>query len=234
MQPTAELRKDHDILRAKLLLLEGLLPLTPTTQFPIREFVYSIARRLRCHTEKEDVLLGALHAARHGRPTDATRYLPEEHQDQQQTLTVLNRLLAQGLQCPGEQVTTYGAHLIDELRDHMAREESTLFPLVNQLINEQHSQEVAMEMQAIARRHYPEGEPLLPVLQARPVIAPEMTVNHVLRIDPAAREIFRAFHVDWCIDGHHCLDELYWRRGIDVEALLQTLNRTAAETSCAP
>lgn len=58
----------------------------------------------------------------------------------------------------------------------------------------------------------------------------EMTVNHVLRVHPEAREVFRTFQVDCDADGFHCLDELYWRRGIDVAALLRALNQ--AETAC--
>ncbi len=227
METTAQLRQDHEILRAKLALLEGLLPLAAQMQYPIRELIFSIARRLRCHTEKETVLLRVLRVACHGDPAEATRYLPEEHQDQQQTLAFLNQLLAMGSQCPAEPVATYGAHLIDGLREHMAREDAVLFPAADRAIGEAEGQEVVMEMRAIARHHFPEGEPQLPILHLMPPIVPEMTVNHVLRIHPFARDIFRTFQVDWLIDGGHCLDELYWRRGVDVEALLHALNQSA-------
>ena len=59
------------------------------------------------------------------------------------------------------------------------------------------------------------------------------TVNHVLHVHPEAREIFQAFQVNSQVDGCHCLDELYWRRGIDVAELLRVLHGTAMEQECA-
>ena len=56
-----------------------------------------------------------------------------------------------------------------------------------------------------------------------------MTVNHVLKVHPMAREVLRAFRVNDEVDGCHCLDELYWRRGIDVQALIHALNRSGGE-----
>ena len=65
------------------------------------------------------------------------------------------------------------------------------------------------------------------------VVVPTMTVNHVLKIHPRAREIFVMFHVDCEIEGLHCLDELPWRRGIDVAALLHELNKPVTELEVA-
>lgn len=67
--------------------------------------------------------------------------------------------------------------------------------------------------------------PVRPTTPETPLITMSMTVNHVLKIHPKAREAFDAFKVDCETDGCHCLDELYWRRGVDVEALLQALNQ---------
>jgi iron-sulfur cluster repair protein YtfE (RIC family) len=61
------------------------------------------------------------------------------------------------------------------------------------------------------------------------LITETMTVNHILHLHPKARGIFRAFKVDCECDGLHCLDELYWRRGIDVTALLRQLNQSVME-----
>ena len=228
MRPTAELRNDHLVLRAKLELLEGLLPLATTTQFPIRELVYSISRRLRCHTEKEELLLAALRDMCHpGRTAGAVNRLPDEHRDQRQTLDILEGLLAKGPACPTDPVMAYGSHLIDGLREHMAAEEEQLFPMVDRMVNTIHEEEVTHHMHDIAQHHYPEGEPALSVGQRPAFITQEMTVNHVLWAHPETRAVFEAFHVDGKVDGHHCLDELYWRRGTDLEALLQALNQAA-------
>lgn len=66
-----------------------------------------------------------------------------------------------------------------------------------------------------------------------PLITETMTVNHVLKVHSKARNIFQTFHVDCEVEGCHCLDELYWRRGIDVTGLLRVLNGTAMEQECA-
>ena len=228
MKPTTELREDHAILRAKLNLLEGLLPLARTTQFPIRDLVYSISRRLRCHTEKEEVLLAALRDVRHpGWAAGPVNRLPDEHHDQRQTLDILEHLLAQGSACPSDQVMAYGSHLLDGLREHMAAEEETLFPMVDRIVDTPHEKEVTHHMHDIAQRYYPEGEPRMTAGRRLPIITQEMTVNHVLRAHPDTRAIFEAFHVDCEMDGLSCLDELYWRRGADLQALLQALNQAA-------
>ena len=236
MRPTAELRNDHVVLRAKLELLEGLLSLVQTTQFPLRELTSSIARRLRCHTEKEEVLLVALRDVQRGPSADITHRLPAEHADQQETLHILQGLLAKGPACPSDEVTAYGAHLIDALREHMANEEERVFPAIDRLVlvTDARNEEVSQRMRDIARHHYPEGEPAVAIRHDASPITPEMTVNHVLRVRPEARAIFERFQVDWEVDGHHCLDELYWRRGVDGEALLQALNQSTKAPHLSP
>lgn len=210
-------------MRAQLELLEGLLPRGRAASFPLRAVLQSIARRLRCHTEKEEALLKAVHRVRHGPPAEHA-----EHAEQRATLHMLRHLLAPGRAYAAEEIAVYGAHLIDGLREHMADEEERFFPAADRLLNDAWSEEVSRRMHDIAHHHYPEGEPLVPVLPATRPIMPEMTVNHVLRVHPGARAIFERFQVDWQLDGHHCLDELYWRRGVDGEALLAALNQSDA------
>jgi PAS domain-containing protein len=53
-----------------------------------------------------------------------------------------------------------------------------------------------------------------------------MTVNHVLRVHPLARAVFRAFDIDCADEGCSSVEELAWRRGVDVEALLLALNQS--------
>ena len=225
MRPTAELRNDHEVLRAKLELLEGLLPLVGTTQFPVRDLVHSIARRLRCHTEKEEVLLEALNAAQQVGVWPITAHLGDEHRDQEQSLAMLQQLLMRGPRCPVDAVMAYGGHFVDELREHMAHEEARIFPAAERLVSEAQRERIVHRMRQIAQRYYPEGEPHLP--GPRPASCPitqEMTVNHVLRAHPHARPTLESFGVECGEDGCCCLDELYWKRGVELDDLLRALN----------
>ncbi|MBI3011374.1 MAG: hypothetical protein HYY58_02645 [Candidatus Omnitrophica bacterium] len=42
------------------------------------------------------------------------------------------------------------------------------------------------------------------------MITERMTVNYVVRAHPGAQAIFRAFNIDWTVDGDCFLDELCW------------------------
>ena len=59
----------------------------------------------------------------------------------------------------------------------------------------------------------------------RPIITETMTVNHVVRMWPEARAVFRAFKIDCEADGILCLDELCWWRGLDVAVVLEALRQ---------
>ena len=57
------------------------------------------------------------------------------------------------------------------------------------------------------------------------MITETMTVNHILRIRPEARAVFRAFKIDCEADGSCFLDELCWWRGLDVAVVLEALRQ---------
>jgi len=159
MKPTAVLRNDHEVLRSKLTLLEGLLPLERTAHFPLREVTYSITRRLRCHLEKEEHLFALLRSRRVPQSLALTSALLDEHQDQRLTTTLLLDLLLNGAASPIDPIALCASHLIDGLREHMAREEAEVFPLIDQAMGERQETEALQQMREIATRHYPEGEP---------------------------------------------------------------------------
>ena len=221
MKPTDALLSEHAVLRSKLSLLEGLLTLPQLTALPLHAVLSAIARYLRCHTEREGVLVTALHHARGGRPLDLTEHLADDHEDQRETLDILLGLLTTGEDRTGERVSTYAAHFIDELREHMEQEEARIFPLIDKALDPRTFEEMLEQMPKLA------DQPDVPGA-ADPSITEDMTVNHVLQLHPFARDIFRAFQIDCAVDGCHHLDELYWRRGIDVERLLEALHLTAA------
>ena len=57
------------------------------------------------------------------------------------------------------------------------------------------------------------------------MITEAMTVNALLKLYPWAGLVFRTFKIDWEVDGSDYLDELCWRRGIDLNALLAALRQ---------
>ena len=133
MSVREELSRDHQILRAKLDLLEQWLPHTHAAPFTLLHLIRTIARRLQQHTEREHAAIESRSSARHGQASPLTGYLFHDHRDQDETLTILEELLAKGRACEVDHVITYATHLIDSLRDHMANEEAALFPLADRV-----------------------------------------------------------------------------------------------------
>jgi iron-sulfur cluster repair protein YtfE (RIC family) len=208
MGATEVLRKDHQLLREKLEFLEAAMQVAPEAQFALREMCWSLARVLDEHIKREEQVL----APYGNRIAALTQYhLAQDHADQRVVLRDVNALLLGGIKTPVSRVMPPLSHLIDELREHMEEEEREVFPVVDRVASEQ-----------------PQAPPAAP---AAPVMTQAMTVNHVLKVHPKAREIFRQFHIDPESDGCHCLDELRWRRGIDVEQLLSALSHPAADPS---
>jgi len=132
MSVREDLSHDHHILRAKLALLEGWLPHAHAAPFTLRNLIRTIARRLQEHTEREHAAIERLSSARHGQASLPITHLLHEHRDQDETLSILEALLAKGRACEVDRVATYATHLIDSLREHMAGEEQRLFPLLEQ------------------------------------------------------------------------------------------------------
>ena len=127
-----ELLHDHQVLQAELDLLEQWLPHAHTAPFTLLNLVRTIARRLQQRIEREHAALESLSSARHGHASPPTDHLPHDHRDQDETLTILEDLLATGRACEADHVITYATHLIDSLREHMADEEGRLFPFLKQ------------------------------------------------------------------------------------------------------
>ena len=206
MSLTEPVRKDHRILRAKLRLLEAAMRVAPEAQFVLREMCWSLAQMLDDHIKHE---IEVLQPYRNRIQALTQEHMAQEHADQQVVLRDVNALLLRGLYAPMSKVVPPLAHLIEELREHMDQEEREVFLMVDQIAAEE------------SRRPPTQADPLL--------ITETMTVNHILRLHPKVRGIFRAFKVDCECDGLHGLDELYWRRGLDVAALLRQLNQSVME-----
>ena len=132
MGVTEELRHDHQVLRAELAPLAEWLPPTHAGPVTLLSLIRTIARRLQQHTEQEHAALERLSYAKRGRASPPTDHLLHDHRDQDETLTILDELLAKGRAYEADHIITYATHLIDSLREHMADEEERLFPFFEQ------------------------------------------------------------------------------------------------------
>ena len=137
MRATEELRKDHEVLRAELAQLEHWLPYTHAAPLLLVNLIRTISRRLRLHTEREHAVIEDLYTARGGRTGLLPDHLLHDHEDQEQTLAILEALLTKGRACKVDRVMTYASHLIDSLREHMADKEAALFPVIDRVLADQ-------------------------------------------------------------------------------------------------
>ena len=219
MRPTDDLRQDHEGLRAQLALLEGFLSLQ-ADPLPLQKLTSAIRQQVQSHTEREAIVFRALHHALRGEPCPNIGWFEEEHHEYDRELDTLLELLRQEELVPMDEVTTHAAHLLVDLKDHMAREETALFPLIEQRLTTTQCDDVMQCMQEVTARAVSATAPQPPQLSAT------MTVNHLLMVCPNVRAVLHAFTIDCEADGCHRLHDLARRQGIDVEALLVALSQS--------
>lgn len=157
MGATESLRREHQLLRANLRLLEVAMQMVPPpassaeggpfeerrpygpesgggmvpeAPFVLREMCWSLARMLEDHIRHEAEALRPYSGQIRGL-TQAR--MARDHADQQIILRDVNILLVGRINVPTSQVVLPLAHLIDELREHMDEEESELFPMVDRI-----------------------------------------------------------------------------------------------------
>jgi len=151
MRVTEELRNEHGTLRAKLALLERLLPRARATQTSLRDVTASLGRCLCRHTEKETFLVELLQERLPEDTRDTTRHLLEEHDEHSHALTALRECFAQEGEGEAEQVAAQAVQLIEELREHMAVEEELLFPEVDRALGATQAKDAVRLMHTIVR-----------------------------------------------------------------------------------
>ena len=151
MRATEELRNDHGTLRAKLALLYRLLLRASIAQPSLRQAVSSLARCLRRHAEKETLLFGLLQERLHGDTRDAALRLLDDHERAAEMLTTILGLLGRGDACAMEQVTAHASRLIDDLQEHMAKEEAMVFPAIDRSLGAAQTTDAVHLMHVVVR-----------------------------------------------------------------------------------
>lgn len=131
MHASEELRYDHEVLRGKLMLLEERAPSVRECPCTFSRLTDSLATCLRSHTEREERLL-AMSALRQGEPQRVRlQHLHDEHENHRTRLAILHDLLSQPESASEEQIIAQASDLANDLREHMAREERQVFPLLD-------------------------------------------------------------------------------------------------------
>src|SRR3989338_4181473 len=180
MATTAMLRKDHEVLRRKLEFIETALQVAPQSVFVLREMCHSLTKMLDAHIRREEEAL----APYTSRIRAILRYREgHDHADQQQVLRDINMMLLAGIKMPTSTVVYRLAHLIEELREHMAQEEREVFPAVDRVEEE-----------------VPRGA----MLPLPPLITEQMSANAVMKTFPATRPVFKKYGIRCGCDGCDC------------------------------
>ena len=130
MGATESLRREHQLLRANVRLLEVAMQMVPEAPFVLREICWSLARMLEDHIWHEAEAIrpysGQIQGFMQAR-------MARDHADQQIILRDVNILLVGRINTPTSQAVLPLAYLIDELREHMDEEECELFPMVDRI-----------------------------------------------------------------------------------------------------
>jgi len=227
MRATEELRADHGLLRAKLAILERLLPLAPTTKPTLLEQLARIARMLRCHTEKEELLVSLLRERLSAELADALPDLLDAHERHSRLIRSGLRLLAARSEAPTAEPIEALTRLITELREHLARDEDRLFPELDQLLTDAQAAEAARLMREVGRaEHAAEPEALR---LRRTAVSSDVTVGQILRRHSQLAPVLAAFGVEEAADEARTLDELRVTRGLDADSLLLALQQSLDE-----
>jgi len=132
MDATAQLRQDHEELRARFALLEALLPLEEMGSEALRKLADGVSRHLRQHVETEEcVVAGLLGGVTRLEPADLAWLIARHQEDRAELDRFCERLCTCGPASQAE-LLPCGCRCLQALRQALAREEAQLFPLLEQ------------------------------------------------------------------------------------------------------
>lgn len=208
MDALQRIRRDHEVIRAKLNVIEASLHLPAETWFVLRELVFTLSRQLQDHMRREEALV--MRCRKSMNPVVLAE-MAVEHNDEPQLLRSINRMF---IAEPGHSLAQIRPALIEAiagLRRHMAEEEQALFPILEKFLKEQAA----------------EGAVAAPAC-----LHETMTVNRVVHDFPAARKVLENYFVNLPAEGCQCLDEVAWRHGMAADELLRTLEDVIGSCAC--
>jgi len=201
MKAIDRLKRDHQLLRSKLDVLEAALAMRPQTWFVLREICYTLSRQLQDHIRREERLVAA---CRNALSQEALAHMQVEHKDEPELLRSVNRLFIEQGGSALPQVDDALRQMISRLRAHMAEEETELFPVIERILCDRKEDD---EEAALAGDRLHE----------------EMMVNYVLHAYPRTQAVFERLFINIAYEGYDCLDEVAWRHGMEGKELLSKL-----------
>lgn len=211
MKAVDRLRRDHQILRSKLSILESALTLGPEAWFVLREVCFTLSRQLRDHIKREEDLVAACRKAMTPALLAETAV---EHKDEPALLRTVNRLFLGDQDHLLERIAPAVREVIRGLRHHMDEEEAGLFPVLERTLAEQDAGHA-------------------PTASAPCHVDETMTVNRVVQEFPRTKPVFDQLFVSVPVEGCACLDEVAWRHGMEARELLKQLEGVIASCGCA-
>ena len=225
MRPTEEFRREHTRLRAQLALLGQWLSSAQAVPVTIQHLAHSIVGRLRAHTEQETLAIAALRDVLREQPREIPQRVLAECERERQLVSALAGLFVKSCECRAGELAACALHFIDGLQGQMAHEERELFPVLDRWLDACPAQEAPRRGRRSLIREAVAESPSAPSALNAFAVTEALTVTEVVRIRPAAREIFTAFGIRMEEGGIRGLGE-FRRRGIDVDALVLALDQS--------
>ena len=198
MEAISTLRADHAHLRQKMLLMDSALQVGPEARFVLREMSFSLLHLLQDHMHREADALAAYY---HHVPSGRFLLEPADHAVEYRLLKTVNELLLTGVRASLPLVILRLSQALEQLRAQIESQEQYLFSTLEQAVGAG-------------------GDGL--------VICPEMSVNEILSRYPQTRSVFEHLNVDRFQDGYESVDEIAWRRGLEVSGILEQLRQAVA------
>jgi diguanylate cyclase (GGDEF)-like protein/PAS domain S-box-containing protein len=214
MWPTADLRQDHEALRAQLALLERLALQGEDARPTLRVLFSAFQRHWHCHVEREALIAGRL--------PSSTNRLPSRSID-----ALLDQIEA-GLAGPLPLAAATIARLATSVRERCAQEEQRLFPAIDRAIGLARDDTLRQGMRDIVARHFHDGPPRPSEPWA--AMTARMPIQEIVRLHPRMGSILRAFQVDPETEALASLEALRGRPGLDVDALWLAVHAALRES----
>lgn len=131
MKPSDELRRDHQLMRAELSILERHLQALRGARSSVSRLSDSLASCLRFHTARQERLLARLASRGNQLSADTVQHLHDEHENQRTRLAVLHEFLARQGSPAEDQLVDRATEIIQDLKAHIAHEEEHLLPVID-------------------------------------------------------------------------------------------------------
>lgn len=208
MNAIERLRRDHQLLRAKLDVIEASLDIPSETWFVLRELCSTLSRQLADHMRREEELVMRCRQAMS--PVELAE-VAIEHHDEPEYLRSISALFISEPHHALNNIRPALRGVIAGLRRHMSEEEHALFPRLKKALAQRKDEALRMHS---SRLHE------------------TMTINRVIHDFPATRAALENLFVNIPIEGYYCLDEVAWRHGIQAHALLKSLEDAIASCAC--